>query len=202
VPALKGFGLMQRDRAFRSYEDTEARYELRPSVWVEPLGQWGPGRITLLQLPAADETVDNITAFWTFSRTPLAPGQSLDVAYRLHWQGALDQKPPQGWVTQSRLGHGWQILPPDQVQYVVDFAGPALAHLAPDAPVQAVVSAGASGDVLHSNAFWNEATSTWRMTVNVRWKDPSTPLELRGFLKLAHQTLTETWNPILPARRP
>ncbi|HSC14579.1 MAG TPA: glucan biosynthesis protein, partial [Gammaproteobacteria bacterium] len=28
---LKGFGLMQRDRSFTSYEDPEARYDLRPS---------------------------------------------------------------------------------------------------------------------------------------------------------------------------
>ena len=32
----RGFGLMQRDRNFSSYEDLEARYELRPSIWVEP----------------------------------------------------------------------------------------------------------------------------------------------------------------------
>jgi len=31
----KGFGLMQRDRSFASYEDPEARYDLRPSAWVE-----------------------------------------------------------------------------------------------------------------------------------------------------------------------
>lgn len=41
---LQGFGLMQRDREFRSYEDGEARYELRPSAWVEPTGTWAPGR--------------------------------------------------------------------------------------------------------------------------------------------------------------
>ena len=36
MKSLKGFGLMQRDRAFASYEDTEAHYELRPSAWVTP----------------------------------------------------------------------------------------------------------------------------------------------------------------------
>lgn len=202
VSHLKGFGLIQRDRLFTSYEDTEARYELRPSVWVEPMGSWGPGRVTLLQLHAEDETADNVTAYWTFSRTQLAPGQALDVAYRLHWQGPLDQKPPQGWVTQSRLGHGWHALPPDQVQYVVDFSGPSLAGLSPDAPVHAVVTSSSSGDVLFSNVFFNEATHTWRMTVTARWKTPSAPLELRGFLKLAQQTLTETWNPILAPTKP
>ena len=31
----RGFGLMQRDRQFDRYEDLEARYESRPSVWVD-----------------------------------------------------------------------------------------------------------------------------------------------------------------------
>ncbi len=61
---LKGFGLMQRDRSFTSYEDTEARYELRPSAWVEPTGSWGPGRVELVQLYTPDETNDNIVAYW------------------------------------------------------------------------------------------------------------------------------------------
>src|SRR5439155_18746334 len=58
VPELEGFGLMQRDRAFSSYEDVEARYERRPSAWVVPVGRWGPGRVELLQLPTPDETHD------------------------------------------------------------------------------------------------------------------------------------------------
>eukprot|EP01034_Spumella_vulgaris_P043234 gene43234-53668_t len=40
----KGFGLMQRDRQWSSYEDVEARYERRPSAWVRPLHNWGPDR--------------------------------------------------------------------------------------------------------------------------------------------------------------
>ena len=32
---------MQRDREFRNYEDSEARYELRPSAWIEPTGALG-----------------------------------------------------------------------------------------------------------------------------------------------------------------
>jgi glucans biosynthesis protein len=36
-----GFGIMQRDRDFEHYEDLEARYDLRPSAWIEPKG-WEP----------------------------------------------------------------------------------------------------------------------------------------------------------------
>ena len=59
-----GFGLMQRDREFAQYEDLDARYDRRPSAWVEPKGSWGPGRVELVQIPSPDESNDNIVAYW------------------------------------------------------------------------------------------------------------------------------------------
>ena len=46
----RGFGLMQRERNLGAYGDLEARYERRPSLWVEPVGNWGAGSITLVEL--------------------------------------------------------------------------------------------------------------------------------------------------------
>jgi periplasmic glucans biosynthesis protein len=40
----RGFGLVQRERDFDRYLDLEARYERRPSQWVEPLDRLGRGR--------------------------------------------------------------------------------------------------------------------------------------------------------------
>ena len=81
----RGFGLMQRDRAFANYEDPEARYERRPSVWVEPIGGWGPGRVELVQIPTPDETNDNIVAYWVPNK-PLAAGKPIELGYRMRWQ--------------------------------------------------------------------------------------------------------------------
>lgn len=50
-----GFGLLQRDRDFADYQDDGAFYHKRPSLWVEPLGQWGKGAVQLVELPIADE---------------------------------------------------------------------------------------------------------------------------------------------------
>ncbi|MBC7942221.1 MAG: glucan biosynthesis protein G, partial [Chitinophagaceae bacterium] len=97
VSRLEGFGLMQRDRRFAAFEDSEARYERRPSVWVEPLGDWGPGRVELLLLPTPDESHDNVAAYWVPAALP-APGRALDLAWRLHWQGTTQQTPPGGWI--------------------------------------------------------------------------------------------------------
>lgn len=49
-----GFSLLQRDRDPAHYHDREAHYELRPSVRVEPLSDWGTGSIVLFRLPGAE----------------------------------------------------------------------------------------------------------------------------------------------------
>ena len=38
-------GCMQRDRNFDHYQDDGVFYEQRPSVWVEPKGNWGRGAV-------------------------------------------------------------------------------------------------------------------------------------------------------------
>ena len=196
---LGGFGLMQRDRNFSSYEDSEARYELRPSAWIEPVGTWGPGRVELVQLSTPDETNDNIVAYWVPEQMP-APGQPLDMSYRLHWQGAKQQRPPGGWVTQTRAGRGFAELGEDEQQFIVDFNGPSLAALPAGANVKAVVSAPANGQIIESNAYHVEATGAWRMTVRVKQLRPAEATELRGFLQSDANILTETWSNVMPAR--
>jgi glucans biosynthesis protein len=85
VPAHKlvRFGLMQRDRKIASYEDLEARYEKRPSVWVEPRGDW-EGSVRLVELPTPAESGDNIVAFWRPAAKPV-PGKPVEFRYRIVW---------------------------------------------------------------------------------------------------------------------
>lgn len=84
VEGLKGFGLMQRDRDFADFEDIEARYELRPSVWVEPVGEWAPGHVELIEIPSDAEIHDNVVAFWQPDQ-PLRAGRRYDFVYRMSW---------------------------------------------------------------------------------------------------------------------
>ena len=75
------FGLLQSgiDRA-ESYLDNEAKYHLRPSVWIEPKGEWLDGAIELLELPAQQESVDNIAAWWKPNK-PVSAGIPMDLEY-------------------------------------------------------------------------------------------------------------------------
>lgn len=199
---LHGFGLLQRDRRFAAYEDSEARYERRPGAWVEPLGDWGAGRVLLLQLPTPDETEDNIVAAWVPARLP-APGQALDFAYRLHWQGDAQQAPPLAHTVQSRRGRSWAEPAPGELKFIVDFAGgplPALAALPDAARAEPVVTALANARVLHADAWPHPEAGPggWRMALRVQRLDPALPLELRAFLRHGGRALTETWTALVP----
>jgi len=193
----QGFGLMQRDRSFHDYEDLDLRYDLRPSLWVEPQGLWGPGRVELVNIPSPDETNDNVVAYWVPDNTPQA-GQSMDLNYILHWQGDKDTRPNLSWVMQTRRGRGFTRNPDNSISYVIDFVGPALDKLKADAKVEGIVSVGPNGELLERSTVHNDVTNGWRLTLRFRRVDDDKPLELRAYLRGEDSTLSETWSYILP----
>jgi glucans biosynthesis protein len=197
LPGTRGFGLMQRDRAFASYEDLEARYDLRPSLWVEPTSAWGPGRVELVQIPTPDETNDNIVAYWVPAEAPKA-GASLAYSYRLSALKKSERRPPTSWVAQSRRGHGFQALPDDVLKFNVDFEGPALARLPPGTEVAADVAL-TNGVRQLVVVHPNEVRGGWRLVVQAKRTDKEKPMELRAHLRRGDQTLSETWSYIVPA---
>ena len=80
----RGFGLAQRARKFTDYQDLEAVYQKRPSLWIEPRGDWGQGVVELVEIPSDKEVNDNIVAFWR-PHDPLKAKNEFKLAYRLHW---------------------------------------------------------------------------------------------------------------------
>jgi glucans biosynthesis protein len=98
------------------------------------------------------------------------------------------------------VGRGYRELADDEQQFIVDFMGPSLAALAPSAPVRAVVSAPANGEILETNAYHVEATGAWRMVVHFKYLDATKPVELRGYLQNGTDVLTETWSNLVPPR--
>ncbi len=80
----RGFGLIQREKRFSEYEDLDGLYHIRPSLWVEPIGDWGPGSVVLVEIPSDREINDNVVAFWR-PEAPIAAGDEMTLTYRLTW---------------------------------------------------------------------------------------------------------------------
>ena len=192
-----GFGIQQRDRDWASYQDLEARYDLRPSGWIEPKGKWGAGRVELVQIPTPDETNDNVVAYWVPDTVP-PPKAPLDFEYRLLWQRETEVRPPLAWVAQTRRGHGYMRKADDTISYVIDFEGPALKKLPADAPVEVVLTIDSNAELVESNTYRNDVTAGWRATLRIRRVDEKKPVEMRAFLRYNNSTLSETWSYVLP----
>ena len=118
----RGFGLMQRPRKLSDYADLEARYERRPSLWVEPRAEpWGPGAITLVEIPADKEIYDNIVAFWT-PREPLQPGGEHRFVYNLYWGGEPQIGSTKARVLETAIGGKPFDERPGALIVAIDFA--------------------------------------------------------------------------------
>jgi periplasmic glucans biosynthesis protein len=190
----KGFGLVQRDRRFESYEDLEAHYHERPSVWVEPMGNWGAGDVRLVELPTPDETQDNIVAFWVPAKIP-GDGLPVKLEYKLHWfiEGKGGRTPPAGYVMATRIGRS-ATHEPELVRFWVDFTGSYLSNQKYTPDIAASVSVGAGAKLVHQGLEKNPNNGSWRVAFSIKPDGSGRPVELRCFLKKPPHVLTETWS--------
>lgn len=193
----QGFGLMQRARDFAHYEDLRHRYDLAPSVWVKPKGNWGYGHLELVEIPSPDATNSNIVAFWVPGNPPV-PKQSYDFNYKIHWELKNPTNPPNAWVTQTRRGYDTTSTKKNGIAFVVDFNGPALRRLPSGAPVKAIVSSNGNGKILLNHVRYNPVTGGRRLYLRLQRRNPANPVELRAYLRIKHDTVSETWSYILP----
>lgn len=189
---VRGFGLLQRDREFEHYDDLEAYYHQRPSIWVEPVGDWGPGEVRLVELATPDETNDNIIAFWKPDQLP-PPGEALTLEYKLYWFTELPGKPPAGHVLSTRVAD--VPMKPDLKRFVIEFDSSYLNSQPSDPTIQAVLTVGpcaAQEDqlVVQKNQF----TGAWRVVFELKPDGSGRPVELRCFLRKEQHVLTETWS--------
>lgn len=189
------FGLHQRSRRFDDYDDAEARYELRPSLDVEPLGDWGSGTIRLFEIPTELEVHDNVGAFWV-PDVEIVPGEMQEFAYRLHW-GRLDPDPDSdlAWVARTSAGVGGAAglaEPPDTRKFVVDFQGGLLGrtdagnrHVAPVVNVR-----GGTADAVVLVKL--PEAEGWRLAVDVA-AESGDLVEINAHVAGSGRKLSEIW---------
>ncbi len=195
----RGFGLMQRKRTFNDFGDSEARYDLRPSAWVEPQGDWGEGAVHLFEIPTADEYHDNIVAFWR-PRQTLDAGREHRFDYRLHWCDRHPWNPALARVEATRVGG---VVPAPELppaagagvgarRFVIDLGGGSLQDAAGAREPRAEVEASA-GRVANVVAQPGAVAGTWRIAFEL---DPGSEpvIELRArLLATDGSPLSETW---------
>ena len=197
---VRGYGLIQRDREFNHYQDLAAAYERRPTLWVEPVGDWGFGHVELINIPTDREIHDNIVAFWS-PRDALPIGVPQTYEYKLLWHDGGSTHPPLGYVEATRAGEAGD----GGQRFVIDFQSKALNLLLPPSKVEGVVTCGKGAVVSEQLVEKNDHTGGWRLSFVVRPDQaPSAlekvlpkrkpPVDLRAFLKINDTTLTETWN--------
>jgi periplasmic glucans biosynthesis protein len=202
--------LLQRDRAFEAYQDLELAYQARPSYFVEPKGDWGPGGVELIELSTPDETNDNIVACW-IPATPPAPLEPFSYRYRL--TAYLDDArfSPNGRVVNTflaparALGSSERALP-GAGRFLVDFAQGDLAYFVSDPSQVEAVAKAPNGEVLRASIAANPHIDGLRVMLDIA-VPPGATSELSLFLRAGSRRLTETWRypwsaPATTAARP
>lgn len=181
----RGFGLMQRQKNFIAYQDLELKFEKRPSLWAEPIGDWGEGSVQLIEIPTKEEIHDNIAAFWRPKDALQAKGEHT-YTYRLHW-GPNTQK-ASSLARFSRTGVGAKG---DGVRiFVLDLIGDRLKSIDPNNMHGNVTAEKA--EIKNIVTQPNPATEGWRLSFELSVKDKA-PIELRAFLMQGNEAVSEVW---------
>ena len=185
----RGFGVLQRDRKFSSYEDLETYHELRPNAWITPIGHWGKGGVKLVEIPSQKESNDNIVAYWV-PKTSTPGGQPFEAAYRISFQNEDPHERVSARTTATRIGNGDKE---DRKRIVVDFQGARIKSLPANAPVKAMIGVGPDGQLIEHQVIKNSVTGGWRLSFQVK-PAKGKALELRAYLRNDEDILTETWS--------
>jgi len=183
----KGFGALLRNRDISDYQDDDQHWEKRPSLWIEPLGDWGEGAIQLVEIPSESENNENIVAYWR-PKAPLVGGAQATFAYRQFWCWEPPSRPPMAVAIHSRSGH----VPSTRLRrFVVVFSGDVLADAQKTAHLSAALTT-SPGSAQNIRTFLNPQAKTCRVVFDVD-RAGENYCEMRLVLRSDEQPLSETW---------
>ncbi|GGC55519.1 glucan biosynthesis protein [Chelatococcus reniformis] len=183
----RGFGLLQRDRDAAIFQDDDQNYERRPSLWVEPLGDWGDGSVQLIEIPTDSEVNDNVIAYWR-PRQALPAGSETSYVYRQFWCWKVPDQPPLAMVVQTRSGRGGGGR---RRKFLVEFVGDVLGDARTLVEIKPALSA-ATGTLSNVRVWPYPERKALRVGFEL---DPGNEQnsELRLVLEAGGKPLSETW---------
>ena len=182
-----GFGLLQRQRSFADFQDDDQHWELRPSLWIEPIADWGEGSVQLVEIPTDSEVNDNIICFWR-PKVPLEGGHDIAFAYRQFWCWSPPTHPTMATVTATRGGRGAAAK---HRKFVVEFTGDLFGDVGATAAVKPNLSMNV-GTIASLRTFHSQDRKTFRVLFEL---DPAGEnlAELRLVLEANSKPVSETW---------
>jgi glucans biosynthesis protein len=184
----QGFGLIQRDRAFAAFLDDDNEWQRRPSVWIEPIGKWGTGEVTLMEIPAASQNNKNIACYWR-PKPALAAGAEVNFAYRQFWSWRPPSRPDGAIATASRMG---RISGEEgKTRILVQFEGEQLADAAKAAAIAPAIWCSA-GKVSSVRTYRTPRHGSMRVVFDLDTSGQSL-IELRVVLKQDAAQMSEIW---------
>ena len=183
---------MQRDRNPAHYLDFEADYEQRPSVWVEPLGEWGKGWVELVEIPSQQEIHDNVVAYWV-PKEKVKPRQELHYQYRLFWFTKLPVEKIPGDITATYTGIGGVsgMLETQKRKFVIDFDILNMADEVEQGIAELEVSA-TEGEIAGKHLMYNPVTKG--LTAYIDFIPNGKTSELRAAVVKKGKKISEIWS--------
>jgi len=219
----KGFGLVQRDRDFQHYQDLNTKYNVRPSAWVKPQGNWGKGAFQLTQLPTNNTDTDNVVLFWHPDQ-PVKAGDRLDISYTIDFYMNDATRPPLAYSKQTLVNSPAPpppLVPPQaaaaavaskpglmgppapvpgppkdtvSVQFMVDFVGDGIENLPANQPPDLDLTCLPPETYLREKKVEkNNYDNSWRVTFTIFPAKHNVPTDILCRLMRQGKPLTETW---------
>ncbi len=202
----RGFGLIQRDNIFDHYQDLKNRYDRASSLWVEPVGEWGRGKVELMEIPSSKDFHSNIMAYWIPEPTTVDSDQPfLSLAYKLYWMAPGTKLHELATARDTRIQRSAEDK---SVTFVIDFEGDELNELSADTGLTSVVEFAKEASLLEKHLMKNEVTGGWRLTLKyslphagmldslLAAREGPPQLAFTAYLKKGEnlpEALTETW---------
>ena len=183
---IKGFGLVQRDRNFQTYNDDNMHYELKPTLWTEPLGEWGQGNVQLIEIPTEADVNQNIVTFWR-PKAPLNVGQELSLAYRQFWGWNTPEPPNVATVNSTRIGR----ISAKRRRFLVEFSGNQFTQERKADDFKIMLTSNL-GSILSQRLVYDPDHKNARVIFDLDVAN-ETLIELRLLLEMNGTAQTETW---------
>lgn len=186
---IRGYGLIQRDRKFKNYQDEFFKYHLRPSIWIKPISGFENGRIYLYEWPTLLDSDDNIGVFFE-PKFPPNLKEGFEFRYELYLN---DKSPPEHTLGKvSSFYKGFDPKTPNLQTYTLYFTGENLkAYTKQNPPIPMIQNNIIPKDSILYTMEKIPELDQWRLVFS--FKPIVENSEWKVQLKSETQNITETW---------